>query len=409
MGNSSPTPTKPRTRFTNLKRLARAMIRFALQVYYAVRKGCDPILSRFGHHRRRRILIDCIEVFHYHHIKPVVDRLLMDPRLDVFLLDNPNFSPQVVPDHLAHRKHFVTSSDARYRAFDLTISLDYWITGWIPHRGVQIAAPHGGGMKANYNTPERLARYDVVWAVGERQKDNFRKSIANPGALERIGFIVTDQLVNNVLDVTRVRRRLGLNNELPVVLYAPSWSDNPEMILMFEDILAKLHRQDQFNIIVKPHPFLLRPSRAGGKDFGRTLSRLSNERFRVATEADTPIQEYMVAADILISDISSVVFEFLFLDRPILLHTNSRVIGFYEGEDYLKDILPAVSLFETAAQLPAKLQMAFGNPNRLSLERKRFVAREYYNVGRATDAAVSSVYRHLELEPLDSCAASRKE
>jgi len=333
----------------------------------------------------------------------------MDQRLDVFLLDNPNFSRQVVPPPFAQRKHFVTSSDARYTVFDLTISLDYWITTWIPHRGVQIRAPHGGGMKANYNTPERLARYDVVWVVGERQKDNCRKSIANPGALERIGFIVTDQLVNNVLDATRVRRRLGLDNELPVVLYAPSWSDNPEMILMSEEILETLHRQEQFNVIVKPHPLLLRPSQAGGKDFGRMLLQFSNERFRVATEADTPIQEYMVAADILISDISSVVFEFLFLDRPILLHTNTRVIGFYEGEDYLKDILPAVSLFETAEELPAKLRMAVGNPLGLSPERKRFVAREYYNVGRATDAAVESVYRHLDLAPLDKNAASRNE
>jgi CDP-glycerol glycerophosphotransferase (TagB/SpsB family) len=222
-------------------------------------------------------------------------------------------------------------------------------------------------------------------------------------------FIVTDQLVNKAVDATRVRRRLELDNKLPIVLYAPSWSDNPEMVLMSEDILSALHRQEQFNIIVKPHPLLLRPSRTHGKDYGKILSQLSSERFRVATEADVPIQEYMIVSDILISDISSVVFEFLFLDRPILLHTNNRVISFYEGEDYLNDILPAVSLFETAEQLPAKLRMEFGNPNALSLERKRFVAREYYNVGRATDAAVRSVYRHLDLAPPERCNASGDE
>jgi hypothetical protein len=88
------------------------------------------------------------------------------------------------------------------------------------------------------------------------------------------------------------------------------------------------------------------------------------------------------------------------------LHTNARVISYYEGEDYLKDILPAVSLFETAEELPAKLHMAIENPNALSHERKRFVAREYYNVGQATDAAVNSVYRHLDLAPPETANAS---
>jgi CDP-glycerol glycerophosphotransferase (TagB/SpsB family) len=169
---------------------------------------------------------------------------------------------------------------------------------------------------------------------------------------------------------------------------------------MSEEILVTLHRQEQFNIIVRPHPLLLRPSRTGGRDFGRILSQLTNERFKVADAADVPIQEYMAASDILVSDVSSVVFEFLFLDRPILVQTNASVIRYYDGEAYLKDILPAVTVFEEAGQLPEKLQMAFEQPNALSIERKLLLAREYYNVGRATDAAVNSVYRHLHLTPL---------
>jgi len=261
-------------------------------------------------------------------------------------------------------------------------------------------------MKANYNSPERLARYDALWVVGKRQRHNFSQSVASDAVLEDIGFIVTDQLVNNASDKTPVLRRLALDKQLPIVLYAPSYSDKPDLILMSEAILTTLHSQAQFNIIVKPHPLLLRPSMTGGTDFGKMLSRLTNERFKVVTATDVPIQEYMIVSDVLISDISSVVFEFLFLDRPILLQINSRAINYYSGQDYLNDILPAVSIFESAEQLAETLRSALENPKALSFERKRFVEREYFNVGRATDAAVESVYRHLQLPPLKGCNTS---
>ncbi len=332
----------------NLKSLLKAVLRFGLRIYFAVLDAVDKGLIRFGFQRKSRILIECLEVFHYHHIKPVVDKLLEDPRLRLFLLETPHFCRKVVPQEIARPEQFLPLWKALYVPFDLTVSLDYEHNPWILHRGVQIAAPHGGGMKANYNTPERLARYDALWAVSERQRQNFKESLQNENVLENIGFIVTDQLANKTVDASAVRRRLNLDNHSPIVLYAPSWSDNPDMILMSEEILVTLHRQQQFNIIVRPHPLLLRPSRTGGRDFGRILSRLTDERFKLADAADVPIQEYMAASDILVSDISSVVFEYLFLDRPILVQTNASVISYYDGEAYLKDILPAVTVFHVA-------------------------------------------------------------
>ena len=406
MGSFSSSSTGPTAGFARLKQLVKPIVGLTFAISFGALAFLENVLRIAGFQRRRRVLIDCFELFHYHHIRPVVDRLLTDPRLRVFLLESSRFARQVIRPDIAPHKQFVTSPRVRFIPFDLTISTDYGAPHWIPHRGFEIAAPHGGGMKANYNSPERLARYGALWVVGKRQRNNFSQSVASDAVLEDIGFIVTDQLVNNASDKTPVLRRLALDKQLPIVLYAPSYSDKPDLILMSEEILTTLHSHAQFNIIVKPHPLLLRPSMTGGTDYGKMLSRLTNERFKVVTATDVPIQEYMIVSDVLISDISSVVFEFLFLDRPILLQINSRVINYYSGQDYLNDILPAVSIFESAEQLAETLRSALENPKALSFERKRFVEREYFNVGRATDAAVESVYRHLQLPPLKGCNTS---
>src|SRR5262249_4131471 len=76
------------------------------------------------------------------------------------------------------------------------------------------------------------------------------------------------------------------------------------------------------NIVIKPHPVI-------GDWHPRWMARwrlLARQHPGVhlveATHAD--VVPYMLASDVLVSDASSAIFEFLALDRPIVLITNPR-------------------------------------------------------------------------------------
>ena len=81
-------------------------------------------------------------------------------------------------------------------------------------------------------------------------------------------------------------------------------------------------RRPSLNIIIKPHPVIgdWRPRWMAG--WARLAAAHRGVHLVEDTHAD--VVPYLLASDVLLSDASSVVFEFLALDRPIVLVTNPR-------------------------------------------------------------------------------------
>src|SRR5262249_54256531 len=94
-------------------------------------------------------------------------------------------------------------------------------------------------------------------------------------------------------------------------------------------------RAGDVNVIIKPHPVIgdWRPR------WMATWARLAAELRGVHLVRDThaDVVPYMLAADLLVSDASSAIFESLALDRPIILVTNPRHRNdpAYEADDII--------------------------------------------------------------------------
>ena len=108
----------------------------------------------------------------------------------------------------------------------------------------------------------------------------------------------------------------------PTVLYAPTWNLGLTSATLFGPRLVEhlRSRVPGVNVVIKPHPMI-------GSWRPRWMAwwrRLAEEERGVHLVADThaDVTSYMLAADVLVSDASSAVFEFLALDRPIVLVTN---------------------------------------------------------------------------------------
>jgi len=125
---------------------------------------------------------------------------------------------------------------------------------------------------------------------------------------------------------------LQLPAERKTVLYAPTWTTGLSSAPMLGERVVELIRggRKDISIVIKPHPvtYLHHPE---WLNVWRSLSETEPHVYLVDNPAANVIP-YLQRADMLVSDASSVIFEYLALDRPIVLLTNPdrREVGHYD-------------------------------------------------------------------------------
>lgn len=158
-----------------------------------------------------------------------------------------------------------------------------------------------------------------------------------------------------------------------VVLYAPTWTGGLSSAPMLEERVAQLIRgdRDDLTILLKPHP----ATASHHPDWLEAWARLAENDPNLFLIADTAadIMPYLKAADLLVSDASSVIFQYLAVDRPIVLISNPQRFGvshFDPGglEWQRRDIAIEV---ENVADLAAAVSHALENPEAKARQRGR--------------------------------------
>ncbi|MEZ1875722.1 CDP-glycerol glycerophosphotransferase family protein, partial [Pseudomonas aeruginosa] len=144
--------------------------------------------------------------------------------------------------------------------------------------------------------------------------------------MPRNGFLLTGNAWCD--EVFRLPARTPAENA-PTILFAPTY--NPEIsaaVHLGERVVALIRKvYPASRIIIKPHPAIVQHEHAfvSDKDLFRDLMKLWREQSRtdpLVTLVDDPeasIAASFAEADILLADRSSLIFEFMTLDRPILL------------------------------------------------------------------------------------------
>ncbi|WP_017578596.1 bifunctional glycosyltransferase/CDP-glycerol:glycerophosphate glycerophosphotransferase [Nocardiopsis valliformis] len=138
----------------------------------------------------------------------------------------------------------------------------------------------------------------------------------------------------------RVRGRLGLPEGKKVVLYAPTWRDNKfygpgKYKLDLNLDLQRLYEElgDDHVLLVRRHPNIVDRVPTVGKDFVYDVSSYPE------------IQELFLVTDILVTDYSSLMFDFANTGRPMLFFT-------YDLEEYRDNLRGFYFDFETTAPGP---------------------------------------------------------
>jgi CDP-glycerol glycerophosphotransferase len=201
---------------------------------------------------------------------------------------------------------------------------------------------------ANKNYLEQFARevakWDVLVSPNPFSTEILSRAFRYDGSILEIGYPRNDiffRAEEREARAAAVRRRLRLADDRPVVLYAPTWRDDNydragRYRFSMKLDLERLHRDlgDDIVLLIRGHQLVadsVDTSRFAG--FARNVSHYPD------------ISELYLVADVLITDYSSVMFDFVNTGRPMLFYT-------YDLESYRDELRGFYFDFEAEAPGP---------------------------------------------------------
>ncbi|TPX03885.1 glycosyl/glycerophosphate transferase [Schumannella luteola] len=180
----------------------------------------------------------------------------------------------------------------------------------------------GTGLRTRLAVRRERDRWDVMLAQNDYAAGVFRRAYAFDGPVWELGYPRNDVLVDG--DAAEIRRRVGIPVGARVVLYAPTWRDDRTEIVDYLDLSSFAEQlPDDTVLLVRGHSRTL--------PYGRDLR--GDRLIDVTTYPD--VAELLLVADILVTDYSSVMFDFAATGRPIvyftpdLAHYSEDLRGFY--------------------------------------------------------------------------------
>ena len=173
--------------------------------------------------------------------------------------------------------------------------------------------------------------WDYLISQNSYSSKIFKRAFAFDGEMLEIGYPRNDILINenNETKINEIKERLNIDKDKKIILYAPTWRDNEfhkKGIYKFATEMdfnaMKNALSDEYVLIVKFH-YLVKDE----------INWDEYRDFIIECNEMWDIQELYLISDILITDYSSVMFDYALLNRPILFFTYD--LDFYK--DNLRD------------------------------------------------------------------------
>ncbi|WP_267784659.1 bifunctional glycosyltransferase/CDP-glycerol:glycerophosphate glycerophosphotransferase [Paenarthrobacter ureafaciens] len=180
---------------------------------------------------------------------------------------------------------------------------------------------------------EREAGYwDYLLAQNEFAEEVLPNEFGYGGSTLTLGYPRNDSLVGDAALLRRevVRQALGIPTDQKVVLYAPTWRDNVRNASGKYDLVTHLEVDKASQALGSSYTFLLR-----GHHNVSDQRYAAGQARAIDVTAYPDVNDLFLAADILVTDYSSVMFDYCVTGKPIYFLTpdleqyRDQVRGFY--------------------------------------------------------------------------------
>ncbi|HVL68581.1 MAG TPA: CDP-glycerol glycerophosphotransferase family protein [Vicinamibacterales bacterium] len=356
----------------------------------------DHAIGRAG--GTRRILVELRTPVYQAVLRPVYETLLDLPYVDLQFTSE---YPDVIRP-LVGAERFLTHGQAEWRRFDVYLNADPWAAARLRRCAYRINFFHGVAGKYDLDDPRNLPLgyqyYDRVAFINrDRMTRYLEAGIVAPRQARLVGYPKLDRLALGRVSGAAVLAALGLRNGAPTVLYAPTYSTASSLHLAGEAIVTGLAAAG-LNVIVKLHDRSLDrdPRYTGGIDW-RARMRVLEQNPRVKFVEGPDSSPYLAAADAMVTDHSSVGFEYLVLDRPLFVFDAPNLASVARiNPEKIELLRSAATVVADVPSLVAAVRAGMADPSRLGMHRRRVAREMFHDPGNATSRAVALVRELLE-------------
>ncbi|MEY8752195.1 CDP-glycerol glycerophosphotransferase family protein [Alkalicoccobacillus gibsonii] len=180
---------------------------------------------------------------------------------------------------------------------------------------------------------EEAKNWDYLLSPNRYSSEIFKRAFNYHGEIIEKGYPRNDDLIkrNNATDILALKSKYKVPYDKKVILYAPTWRDHEyygpgkyKFKLQLDLELMKKELGDEYVIILRMHSFV-------AENFN--LEVFDGFVFDLSSGVD--ITDLYLISDVLITDYSSVFFDYAILERPMLFFTydielyRGKIRGFY--------------------------------------------------------------------------------
>ena len=343
--------------------------------------------------RRKRILFVAKYPMHYIMFRSVHEALRQDDRVQVKVLARMYGSTNdraLTAELGLDRRDLVGELRARHGRFDAVIAADYF--AWNSHGAPKIQIFHGCSFK-NAAIHEKALEWDHLFTIGPYMRRQFVEAGlfgADDPSLRLIGMPKLDRLAHGGATASEREAflaRHGLAPDKPMLLYAPTCHEHESSLGTFGcDLVSEIASRGSHNLLIKLHDHSL-DVRYNERDWRAWRDEVCRAP-GVAAFAGRDVTDALAVTDLLISDASSVAYEYAVRDRPIVFLETAIERPRSDLETFGRSIgLVARSV----AVALAAIDRALADPAELSQLRSALVAEIFHQPGNATRNAIEAI------------------
>jgi CDP-ribitol ribitolphosphotransferase len=208
--------------------------------------------------------------------------------------------------------------------------------------GIKVQIFHGLGIEKESHFKIRHF-FDVYLTSGPCVTERFRELQRKHKyfLVEETGWPKIDYILQYPTE--NIKERFNIHGSKKVVLYAPTFSDKMHSAGELLPMIPEIARDDEI-WLMKFHEFM-------SKDIMNSIKKKEFEWLRIIEQYD--ITPYLHIGDVLISDTSSVVYEFMVLDKPVITF---RTLSRFDKGININDAKELRTAIDRSLQQPAEFR-----------------------------------------------------
>jgi hypothetical protein len=249
--------------------------------------------------------------------------------------------------------------------------------------------------------PFRKTVYDFDFALvfgqfDETEFDRLQPTRRLPLRTYAVGCPLQDRLLRPLVSRERYCGELGLDAGKKTVLFAPHWSQphvfGRDPAAGFVEGVREVMDLD-VNVVVKPHQMALASRTRQARGWREALPHV--RRLGAAIDPDIEDTYALLYADVLVSDISTRLFNFMLLDKPAVVYSPPFEVTTPQ-ERVRQALLARACLWaRDAREVKDLVCRLLDNPALLGAERRRIAESCFSHLGSATAQTLSVLRAEL--------------